>query len=60
MNNEEIKDKLTHLERMADLKDHSDTEKAHTMADDILCDFLRGLGYDDLVDAYEAVDKWFA
>ena len=48
------------LKRMVCLKDHSDTEIAHVMADGILCDFLRGLGYDDLVDAYEAVDKWFA
>ena len=48
------------LERMVDLKAHNDTEIAHEIADEILCEVLRGLGYNDLVDAYEAVPKWFA
>lgn len=28
----------------------------HIEADGLLCEFLRAAGYDDMVDAYEAVD----
>lgn len=32
-----------------------DSEEDHERADEILCDFLRLLGYDELVDIYESV-----
>lgn len=37
-----------------------DQEMDHVRADDALCDLLRSLGYDDVVDAFEAVGKWYA
>ena len=37
-----------------------DTECAHGRADEILCELLRELGYSDIVDAYEDIDKWYA
>lgn len=37
-----------------------DTEIAHIDADDILCQFLESLGYEDVVSEYQKVDKWFA
>lgn len=37
-----------------------DTEAAHCDADDLLCALLRALGYGDVVDEYEKVDKWYA
>jgi hypothetical protein len=37
-----------------------DTECAHGEADNILCELLTRLGYNDVVTAYEAVDKWYA
>lgn len=37
-----------------------DSEGDHINADDILCDFLRLLGYERLVDTYESVSKWYA
>jgi len=37
-----------------------DTEAAHENADDVLCRFLEGLGYHDLVRAYHKVEKWYA
>lgn len=39
---------------------NGDTEMAHSNADDVLCELLRSLGYSDVVDEYEKVDKWFA
>lgn len=35
-------------------------EEDHENADDILCDFLRLLGYEELVDVYESVSRWYA
>ena len=37
-----------------------DTEKAHIEADAILCEFLNELGYQNLVNEYNEIDKWFA
>lgn len=31
----------------------------HENADNILCDFLRVLGYEELVDTYESVSRWY-
>ena len=42
------------------LKGESDIETAHSEADDILCGVLIGLGYDDLVQAYNDIEKWYA
>lgn len=40
-------------------KNHN-TEEAHAEADDILCIFLKGLGYIKLIEEYQAIDKWYA
>lgn len=37
-----------------------DIEKNHLDADKILCSFLRKLGYNELVDAYKRIEKWYA
>lgn len=37
-----------------------DIEIAHIDADDILCQFLESLGYEDVVSEYQKIDKWFA
>lgn len=37
-----------------------DKEAAHIRADGILTDILIALGYEDIVDAYEEIDKWYA
>lgn len=42
------------------LADVGDAEIAHVQADDILCALLRFLGYDDVVEAWQKVDKWYA
>jgi hypothetical protein len=38
-----------------------DSEKAHYEADQILCHFLIGLGYNDIVDAWLKIQpKWYS
>lgn len=39
---------------------NGDKETAHMYADQALCDILRQLGLKDIVDEYEAIDKWYA
>lgn len=37
-----------------------DEEIAHREADTLLCEVLRKLGYNELVELYESIDKWYA
>lgn len=39
---------------------NEDCEAAHHIADDILCDVLIELGYENLVDLFHEVPKWYA
>lgn len=48
------------IERLTELRQSGDTEMAHYEADKVLCSLLRRLGYDYLVDQYEAIKKWYA
>ena len=56
MNREEAIKQLNELS-----SDYSgDTEADHSTADNILCELLSSLGYQDVVDAWEKVNKWYA
>jgi|TARA_R110000803_G_scaffold110244_1_gene178632 hypothetical protein len=48
------------LQRLKECAADDDTEMAHVAADTALCEFLIALGHEDVVDAYNDVDKWFA
>ncbi len=48
------------LLKLHEAKYNTDTEVAHSDADDVLCELLVDLGYGDVVDAYLLVDKWYA
>ena len=48
------------VEKMKECVNNSDTELAHLDEDNILCDVLTQLGYKELVDLYEKVNKWYA
>lgn len=37
-----------------------DEEQGHGLADTILCDFLKHLGYTEIVDEFKKVQKWYA
>lgn len=47
--------------QMQEVVDNSgDIESDHGKADAILCEFLESLGYKNLVEIYERIDKWYA
>ena len=48
------------LSKLKELVGSRDIECAHAYADDVLCDLLKSLGYQDVVEAYEQIDKWYA
>ena len=50
------------LSRLKELvnKKYPDEEEDHSEADGILCDMLNALGYKDLTDAWDNVEKWYS
>ena len=38
----------------------ADTELAHSEADKVLCELLKAMGFSDVVEAWDALDKWYA
>ena len=52
--------KDTAIKELRIIQQSNDVEMAHIDADRILCDLLISLGYEDVVDEYEAINKWFA
>ena len=55
---------MSHEEAIISLKDilayGHDPETDHEEADNILCEFLSELGYDDVVNLFQQVQKWYA
>jgi hypothetical protein len=54
---------MTRENAIAQLKEcqgDTDTECAHSKADDVLCELLVALGYRDVVKEWGKVDKWYA
>lgn len=37
-----------------------DPETAHIRADDVLCDLLTRLGYQEVVEEYRKISKWYS
>jgi len=56
--NQIIKDEI--IRQLLNEQKNDDIESAHGFADALLCEFLESLGHKDVVDAYEAIDKWYA
>ena len=50
------------LARLKELvnKKYPDEEEDHSEADGILCDMLNALGYKDLTDAWDKINKWYS
>lgn len=49
------------LVKLLNLQLDGDTESAHGQADEVLLEILRHEGgYDAIIEAYEAIDKWYA
>ena len=55
---------MTREEAIAVLKElqgsGGDIEMDHIRADDVLCEILKTLGYEDVVIEYDAINKWYA
>ena len=50
-------DREKHIARLNELVDLADTEIAHDLADDILCELLNTLGYEDIVQVHHLINK---
>ena len=48
------------LQKMLELQKDEDYEVTHIKADGLLCEMLIELGYKDIVDAYNGINKWYA
>lgn len=46
--------------KMREIASGDDTEAAHSMADNLLCCVLSHLGYNDVVQEFLKVGKWYA
>ena len=55
MTREEAIKSLNDIEKL-----RGDPENWHLAADYVLCELLTSLGYQDVVDAWEKVEKWYA
>ncbi len=53
-------DKEAVINELKNLQEIDDPEYAHIEADDLLVKFLRSLGYDDIVDEWVKIDKWYS
>ena len=50
-------DVIARLKELALVKDYEET---HAEADGLLCELLRRLGYQDVVEAFAKLRKWYA
>ncbi len=46
------------LARLEELAESIDFEKAHTQADELLCEFLDYCGYPEIAEAFKAITRW--
>ena len=54
---EEFKEKMIYLNYEAN---HHDAEGPHAMADDLMCEILSDLGYDEGVKLFQDMRRWYA
>lgn len=51
---------LDNINELDKLSRNGDTEAAHWLADKVLCNLLNELGFEDVVNAWEKIDRWYA
>lgn len=56
MTGKQAKEQLIKLQSLCD----GDWEANHVEADKILCDLLDSIGYDDIVNEWKKIGKWYA
>lgn len=57
INESSIKD---YTERMRELSNSDDIEGRHYEMDDLMCEILKEMGFDELVDIFNETEKWYA
>ncbi len=50
----------TAMDKLKEQQANEDQEEAHIAADDILCELLTAIGYEDVVKEYEKIGKWYS
>lgn len=60
MSPEEFADKMTKIASHVDEFGHFDDEVVHIKADDLMCDLLRSLGYQEGVHIFENLPKYYS
>jgi hypothetical protein len=48
------------IEKLKACQSNDDIEVAHSEADQVLCDLLESLGYNEVVKQWSVVPKWYA
>ena len=58
----QLKEKYSRLmqEQLANQSKGHDAEGNHSLADELLCGLLIELGFDEVVELYNALEKWYA
>ena len=56
---EDIESRYVIIMKMIQETHKGDVEHAHVTADKYLCNLLKELGYDRVVDEYEKIEKWY-
>lgn len=54
------KQRIRVLARLKELADEPDTEKAHIEADALLCEYLTMINAKDIVEAFQAITKYYS
>lgn len=57
INESSIKD---YTERMKELANNDDVEARHSEMDDLMCEILSKMGFNELVDIFNETEKWYA
>lgn len=52
--------KQSFIDRLKSVQNSRDCEMAHSVGDDVLCEVLNALGYQDIVEEWEQIPKWYA
>lgn len=48
------------ITELNELAKSGNTEGVHVAADIVLCQLLTALGYNDVVEAYDKIEKWYS
>ena len=57
----DIKDLIyIYTNKIKELDKYNDTEEFHIKADDLMCEILNKLGFNEFVDIFNNRDKWYS